>query len=197
MSTTEEQEPTPTMARPELTLIVAATSKMGIGLKGTLPWTGLRKEMAYFKRVTLRSGDGRNAVVMGRKTWDSIPEKFRPLGGRWNVVISRSMPHSPPSSDNGPEIASSLDAAISLLSSSHGTSGKQVEKAFIIGGAQIYKAALERPETRRVLLTRILDEFECDTFFPIVLGESGVGEASAEGWKRRPVEELRAWTGEE
>jgi dihydrofolate reductase len=73
-----------------LTLILAATPTLGIGRAGTLPWPQLRKEMAYFKRVTSRvvggsSSGGRercNAVVMGRKTWESIPPRFRPLEGR-------------------------------------------------------------------------------------------------------------------
>lgn len=85
----------------ELTLIVAATSRtMGIGRNGTLPWTGLKQEMAYFARVTKKLPKGLsppaiNAVIMGRRTWDSIPPKFRPLKGRLNVVISSSFPPPP------------------------------------------------------------------------------------------------------
>ncbi|KPM34062.1 hypothetical protein AK830_g12506, partial [Neonectria ditissima] len=71
----------------ELTLIVAATRTMGIGANGGMPWTGLRKEMQYFARVTTRlppqaPSTAVNAVIMGRKTWDSIPAKFRPLKDR-------------------------------------------------------------------------------------------------------------------
>jgi dihydrofolate reductase len=73
-----------------LTLIVAATKTNGIGQGSQLPWR-LPKEMAYFKRVTSNAPDGRlNAVIMGRKTWESIPANFRPLPNRVNIVISRN-----------------------------------------------------------------------------------------------------------
>jgi len=72
------------------TIIVAATKSNGIGQSGKLPWK-LSKEMAYFARVTSSAPDGRmNAVIMGRKTWESIPAKFKPLSKRFNVVVSRN-----------------------------------------------------------------------------------------------------------
>jgi dihydrofolate reductase len=117
---------------------------------------------------------------MGRKTWDSIPPKFRPLKGRNNIVISRS-----PTTEEGKILTSSLQGAIEEAMKGEG-------RAFVIGGAQIYKAALERKETKRILLTRILSDFECDTFFPVVLGEDG----RAEGWVRRSKEELDGWVAE-
>ncbi|KAK3902356.1 dihydrofolate reductase-like domain-containing protein [Staphylotrichum tortipilum] len=186
---------------PELTLIVAATQTMGIGRAGTLPWTGLRKEMAYFARVTKRvpaatlptggvSGDGtgggsaavQNAVVMGRKTWESIPPRFRPLAGRTNVVISRS--GSTPQALLAPSLPTALHSLTTpALSPALG-------RVFIIGGAQIYASALELAQAKRVLLTRVLTEFECDTFFPVELKEGG-GE-----WRRCGVEEMDAWVGE-
>ena len=71
-----------------LTLIVAATRSNGIGQNSQLPWR-LAKEMAYFKRVTTNAPEGSmNAVVMGRNTWESIPQRFRPLDKRLNIVIS-------------------------------------------------------------------------------------------------------------
>ncbi|KAF3354106.1 hypothetical protein VdG1_00363 [Verticillium dahliae VDG1] len=85
--------PPPTL---DLTLIVAATRTMGIGRSGTLPWTGLKREMAYFARVTKRlpasaPPTALNAVIMGRKTWESIPPRFRPLKGRLNVIYGASL----------------------------------------------------------------------------------------------------------
>ena len=65
-------------------------------------------------------------------------------------------------------------------------------KTFVIGGAQIYKAALEMPEVKRILLTRVLSHFECDTFFPVELGENG----KATGWERKTKEQLDSWVGE-
>lgn len=170
----------------ELTLIVAATNNMGIGKAGKLPWTGLKKEMAYFARVTKRASPGvSNSVIMGRKTWDSIPPRFRPLAARTNIVITRT-----PSSTTAENhvVVPSLEASIEALNMPEG-----VGRAFVIGGAQIYKAALELKEAKRILLTRVLSDFECDTFFPVTLGEDGEGE----GWVRRSKEELDAWTGEE
>ncbi len=72
--------------------IVACTRDGGIGKEGRLPWK-LSGDMAYFKRVTLDTEDvpgARNAVIMGRKTWESIPKSFRPLADRLNVVLSRN-----------------------------------------------------------------------------------------------------------
>ncbi|KAI0901487.1 dihydrofolate reductase-like domain-containing protein [Annulohypoxylon nitens] len=188
------------MLHPELTLIVAATRNMGIGLNGTLPWTGLKKEMAYFARVTKRistlpssaSPAAINAVIMGRKTWDSIPPKFRPLKDRLNIVVSRSHPDHPPqrleeSQIEGPVKVKSLEDALTYLKSASSTG-----KAFVIGGAQIYDAALKLPAAKRVLLTRIQSpDFECDTFFPLELDEKATN-----GWVRKSKDELDAWTGE-
>ena len=72
----------------KFTVIVAATLNNGIGAGSKLPWR-LPLEMSYFAKTTTGKAQPMNAVVMGRKTWDSIPEKFRPLKDRINVVISR------------------------------------------------------------------------------------------------------------
>lgn len=142
---------------------------------------------------------------MGRKTWESIPPKFRPLKDRTNIVISRSYPAFS-IQDSGPKEyhqAPSLESAIQGLSSASSseqnantedssTSSNQtpaIEKTFIIGGGQIYAAALELKETKRILLTRVLDEFDCDTYFPAKLGEDG-------GWVKREKGELDSWVGE-
>ncbi|KAI1464962.1 dihydrofolate reductase-like domain-containing protein [Daldinia caldariorum] len=218
MSNTSSPSPSSAaMLPPELTLIVAATRTMGIGRNGTLPWTGLRKEMAYFARVTKRpapsssssspssSSSSLNAVIMGRKTWDSIPPQFQPLKGRLNVVVSRSHPSLPASAPapeqqqeekekEGPLRANSLDHALAHLAAAD-----NVGRAFVIGGAQIYEAALRRGEARRVLLTRVLaPDFECDTVFPLDLREKeGEGEGNGKsGWVKRSKEELDAWAGE-
>ena len=201
----------------ELTLIVAATRNMGIGLNGSMPWKGLRKEMQYFARVTTRpppqvrrphvqwdrrfppctswktelskAGPGAfNAVIMGRKTWDSIPPKFRPLKDRLNIIITRSATGtpSPTAPITEPIRVSSLEQAMQYAQA------RAVPRIFVMGGAQIYEAALHLPEARRVLLTSIERDFECDTFFPLDLTGG-----KADGWVRRPREELEAWTGEE
>ena len=81
---------TPAASPPDFQIVVAATKQRGIGRDGSMPWR-LPSDMAYFKRVTTEREDDsarQNAVLMGRKTWDSIPAKFRPLRDRINVVIS-------------------------------------------------------------------------------------------------------------
>ncbi|KAK8090018.1 hypothetical protein PG997_004979 [Apiospora hydei] len=190
----------------ELTLVVAATRDMGIGRAGTLPWTGLRKEMAYFARVTKRlpadaQPPAMNAVIMGRKTWDSIPTKFRPLKGRLNIVISRSHPEDAPAAvdvEKEPVKVSSLAQALEYLKTQTQQTQTAAAKAFVIGGAQIYGASLALPEARRVLLTRVMDDFECDTFFPLRLspGEQEEKDKDGKKWAQRSKEELDAWTGE-
>ena len=73
-----------------LTLVVAATKQNGIGRNGTMPWH-IPKDLAYFSRVTTNAPAAQmNMVLMGRKTWESIPLKFRPLKKRINVVLSRN-----------------------------------------------------------------------------------------------------------
>ncbi|KAF2714631.1 hypothetical protein K504DRAFT_528922 [Pleomassaria siparia CBS 279.74] len=191
-----------------LTLILAATPSLGIGQAGTLPWPQLKKEMGYFARVTKRvplkpSHDGGpekrvNAVVMGRKTWDSIPEKFRPLKGRLNVVITRDAGSERWESERksgggveGPIIADSVGAAIDALRSEElKKKGIDVERVFVIGGGSIYKAALELPETNRILLTKIKKDFECDTFFPLDLDKE-------ESWRETGKKEADEWVGED
>ncbi|KYK60123.1 hypothetical protein DCS_01258 [Drechmeria coniospora] len=193
----------------ELTLIVAATRNMGIGAHGSMPWTGLRKEMQYFARITTRpppqSPPGTvNAVIMGRKTWDSIPPKFRPLKDRLNIVITRGGGGDPAASttNSGAQAQASLSAAGDVVRVPSLEQALQllaavkapvtVGRVFVIGGAQVYDAALGLPAARRVLLTSIARDFDCDTFFPLALAAGG-----APGWERRDRNVLETWTGED
>ncbi|KAK4502766.1 hypothetical protein PRZ48_006192 [Zasmidium cellare] len=198
-----------------LTLIVAATAKNGIGKNGGLPWPMLKKDMGYFARVTKRvplpkntgsvqsdalkenilSGTQRNVVIMGRKTWESIPPNFRPLKDRTNIIISTQgrsqLQDIPDDVVVGSDIASALKNLEAMVKD-----GKSlpVGRAFVIGGSSIYKAALDLPQTNRILLTRISKEYDCDTFFPETLDEHNV-ESSR--WQRKSHAELRDFVGEE
>eukprot|EP00931_Biecheleriopsis_adriatica_P037987 TRINITY_DN2178_c0_g1_i1.p1 TRINITY_DN2178_c0_g1~~TRINITY_DN2178_c0_g1_i1.p1 ORF type:complete len:542 (+),score=119.36 TRINITY_DN2178_c0_g1_i1:153-1628(+) len=120
--------------------------------------------MAFFKRVTTATaGDVKNAVVMGRKTWDSIPEKFRPLAGRLNVVLT-SKAAEPSFASPYPEgvlVASSFASAVDMLEAR-----SDVGEVFAIGGQAVYQEAIEHSSCVRVYVTRIAKEFECDAFFP-------------------------------
>ena len=139
--------------------IVAVCRGNGIGVNNTLPWR-LKNEMAYFTRITKTTVDSSkiNAVVMGRKTWESIPSKFSPLPGRLNVVLSRSMANVPEKADL---LFSSLPSAISSLKEN-----SKIESIFIIGGSQVYDEALKNDLCDRIYITRIDADFECDAFFP-------------------------------
>jgi dihydrofolate reductase len=125
-----------------LTIIVATDRRRGIGLKNTLPWH-LAEDLAHFKRTT--SG---HPIIMGRKTFDSIG---RPLPKRRNIVITRNLDWS----HDGVEVTHSVDAAAALV----GT-----EKAFVIGGAEIYGMAMSIAS--RMIVTEIDEAFDCDAFFP-------------------------------
>ena len=184
-----------------------------------------------------------NAVIMGRKTWDSLPESARPLPGRINVVLSRSThiyfegptnaaeeqresdKHTPPPTPlilHAPDLLYALD----LLRFNFAPDRPQPQfsepsivlgRTFVIGGAQIYAAALEvkdsdgKPLADRILWTRLNRNWECDVWFPsgvIVLptakkegAEEGLGESSnlrpGNGWAVRSREDMEKWVGEE
>ncbi len=129
-----------------LHLILARARNNVIGIKGTLPWR-LPEDMAHFKRTTMGC-----PVIMGRKTWDSLPAKFRPLPGRVNVVVTRQNDwHA-----DGAVRADSLMQAIALC--------PQDADAWVIGGAEIYAQAL--PLASTAVVTEIDADFEGDAFAP-------------------------------
>jgi dihydrofolate reductase len=124
--------------------LIAAVAKNGvIGAHGKLPWH-LPEDLAHFKKLTLG-----HPILMGRRTWESLG---KPLPGRENIVISRKLGFGAP----GASVASSLEAAIALCA------GEPV--AFVIGGAELYAAAL--PLADGLVLTEIQRDYEGDTRFP-------------------------------
>ncbi len=141
-------------------VVVAMDLNSGIGKGGGLPWH-LPADLKHFKQLTTstRSPSRKNAVIMGRKTWESLPEKFRPLPGRINVVISRNKDFIVP---DGVLRGDSLESILNRLSAMT----SEVENIFVIGGAQIFKEALTHPGCRKIYATQILKKFDCDTFFP-------------------------------
>ena len=143
-------------------IVVAMDQKQGIGRGGKLPWH-LKGDLRHFKEITTKTRDKnkRNVVIMGRKTWDSLPAQFRPLPDRVNVVITRNTSLEFP---QGVSRADGLDQALELLTK--GALSKTVEGVYVIGGAQIFQQAIVRQECRKIYLTQILQTFDCDTFFP-------------------------------
>lgn len=143
-------------------IVVAMDQNRGIGRDGKLPWH-FKCDLRHFKEVTTKTRDKtrRNAVIMGRKTWDSLPAQFRPLPDRVNIVITRNDNLKFP---RGVLRASGLEQALELLTK--GTLSNTVEAVYVIGGAQIFEQAIARKECRKIYLTQILHSFGCDTFFP-------------------------------
>ena len=125
-------------------MIFARSSNGVIGKNNAMPWH-LPEDLAHFKKLTLG-----NPVIMGRKTWDSLPPKFRPLPGRTNVVITRQ----PDWQADGAQTADSLHHALALCTAAN--------EVWIIGGAQIYAQA--EPLARRIEVTHIDQDFEGDAF---------------------------------
>ena len=113
-----------------------------------LPWR-LPDDLKYFKQIT--SG---HAVIMGRKNFESIPEKFRPLPDRLNIILTRQTNFQAPGCKVAHDLKHTQDFA-----AAHGK-----EEIFIIGGAEIYQAFL--PLASKLYLTEILAEISGDTFFP-------------------------------
>lgn len=130
----------------KLHLIFARAANGVIGRNGTMPWH-LPEDLAHFKRTTLGS-----PVIMGRKTWESLPPAFRPLPGRSNVVVTRQHDWQAP----GALVAHSLAEAVALCG--------EVADAWIIGGAEIYNQALALASTAEV--TEIEADYEGDAFAP-------------------------------
>ena len=131
-----------------LHLIYARSRNNVIGVNGDLPWH-LPEDLAHFKRTTLGQ-----PVIMGRVTWQSIPEKFRPLPGRTNVVVSRQAGFDAP----GAQVVNSLQAAMGLFSDH--------EVVWLIGGAQLYAQAL--PLAQQLVITEIDADYAGDAFAPAV-----------------------------
>ena len=129
-------------------LIWAQARNRVIGKNGVMPWH-LPEDLAHFKRVTLN-----HPVVMGRKTWDSIPPRFRPLPGRTNIVVTRQ----PDWNENGAQRTSSLREALQQCENSN--------QVWVIGGAQIYAQAL--PLADELVVTEIDAEVDGDAFAPAI-----------------------------
>lgn len=214
---------------------------MGIGFQGGLPWTkGLKSDMGFFRRVTMRGanraedegvgkrGDiwGRNAVIMGRRTWESIPKKFRPLAGRVNVIVARHTARLRMeingAGNKGKEevlIASSLDEALKVLRElrqrqrNGAFSEKEEEgKDFIIGGSAIYKACLDlasslnqgnRGQHEEGFVLRILQtqvrRLDGKAFECDTFFPTNLPDGVSEtpqGWKKVDKAEAETWVGE-
>jgi dihydrofolate reductase len=141
--TSRSAKPSVGSGAPRIYLVAAVARNGVIGAAGKLPWH-LPEDLQHFKQLTLN-----HPVIMGRRTWESLG---KPLPGRDNIVITRKPGYAAP----GASVAASLEAAIALCT------GEPV--AFVIGGAEIYAAAL--PLADGLVLTEIQSIFEGDRYFP-------------------------------
>lgn len=131
-----------------ISIIVAVAQNNVIGKDNRLIWH-LPADMKFFKEKTTG-----HCVVMGRKSYEALPENFRPLPNRTNIIITRQNKYS----EQGAVVLNSLEAAINFARE------KGESECFIIGGGEIFREAI--PLTNKIYLTKIFKKFEGDTFFP-------------------------------
>lgn len=146
-------------SKKSFSIVAAMDEDNGIGKGDTLPWN-IPSELAYFKFLTSSSPNGkRNAVIMGRKTWESIPLKYRPLKDRFNVVLTR---HTDSLTETEGAVSfSSLNVALDFL-----FRNENVNNIFVIGGGELYREAVFHPACSTIFLTTVKGNFNCDVFFP-------------------------------
>ena len=135
----------------KISIIVAMDEEGSIGKNEALPWR-LKSDIERFRILT--EGDGFNSVIMGRKTWDSLPETFRPLPDRVNIVMSRDTEWSDEGAINALYVGRAIEIAFAEGS----------EECWIIGGSQIYKIFLDRVD--EIHLTEVHTTGSGDVKFP-------------------------------
>ncbi len=133
-----------------VSLIVAMDSDRGIGKNNDLMWH-LPNDMRFFRETTID-----NIVVMGRKNYDSIPLKYRPLDRRKNAILTR----------NSNFKAENCDVFYSLNEALLAYKNQEHKKIFIIGGGQIYAEALKSGVVSEMFITKVNSRYGADTFFP-------------------------------
>ena len=133
-----------------INIIVAYCKNRGMGINNKLPWM-ISKDLKRFKIFTM--GNGNNGVIMGRKTWESLP--FRPLPRRKNIVLSRTMEVT----TSNCIVKRNLEDALDY------TNKNKLNSTWIIGGGEIYDEALKSNYVNNVYVTEIKEDFECDVFF--------------------------------
>ena len=139
-------------------IIVAMDAHRGIGKNNAIPWK-LPTDMSYFRQITTTTKlpGKQNAVIMGRKTWESLPPAFSPLKNRLNIVLTRNPRLTLPDSVLR---ASTLEEGLEL------TKHHQTPDCFVIGGAAIYEEAILSPSLKTIYMTQLDQTFGCDRFFP-------------------------------
>ena len=140
-------------------IILAVDDKLWIWKNNNLAWR-IKEDMEYFKDITSNTSDKskKNALIMGRKTWESIPEKFRPLPGRINCILTRKITKI--EENNSIFYFNSIDKCLKELSKN-----KEIENIFVIWWANLYNQVLGTPKLEKIYITRIKWDHNCDVFF--------------------------------
>lgn len=183
MTTRNAQSSTPL---PRFKAIAAIDEGRGLGKDGALPWH-IPADLKHFARTTTETQNPsqKNAVIMGRLTAETIPEKYWPLKDRRNAVITRNSDWRKQGADVFPDLPSALRSL-----------ADDTESLYVVGGGQIYELALEMEECEELILTRIHERYDCDAFFPefddryelaetLGEGEHGGIAYTFESWRRR------------
>ena len=135
------------------TIIVAIDEHFGIGKNGSIPWR-CPEDINHFNKTTVSSEPNKkNAVIMGRYTWLSLPDRYRPLPNRINIVITSQ------TQLDCPMTSSNLSTALLYCQQSN------IDKIFICGGRRLYEEALYHPLCQEVIITKIKKCYNCDIFF--------------------------------
>jgi dihydrofolate reductase len=139
--------------KPIISIIVAMGENNVIGKNNDLPWARLPADMEHFKSKTMS-----HPIITGRKNYESIPKKYRPLIGRVNIIVTRNEDFREPRAIIVKSIESALETAYKV----------EEDEIFIIGGGQIYKQALVLDIVDRLYITKVHAIFDGDVFFPII-----------------------------
>ena len=142
-----------------LALIVTCDDKLGIGKNGTIPWL-LKDDTEFFKYVTTGThspSGGLNAVVMGRRTWESIPDKHKPLRHRINIILSKTMEEH----DVG-----NLIVVRDIANAISKANGRGVRTIYFAGGESVYNETINMVDF--IYSTRVEGDYGCDVFVPEV-----------------------------
>ncbi|MEN9481280.1 MAG: hypothetical protein RLZZ298_2675 [Pseudomonadota bacterium] len=147
----------------EIVIIAAVAKNRVIGRDNQLIWN-IPEDMAHFKALTAG-----HTVIMGRKTWESLPPRFRPLPGRRNIVVTRQTEYAAP----GAELAASLESAFNLA--------EKDETVFVIGGAEIYNQAM--PFADRLEITEVDLSPQGDSWFPEIIATTETTAGPRVNWE--------------
>ena len=147
----------------KISLIVACDNQGGIAKNGSIPWN-FPQELRYFSKVTsnTKNPTKKNALLMGRKTWESLPR--RPLPNRVNIVLSSKPASTSENSDPNIVFVSSIEIALKYVNQHD-----QIEQLFVIGGEQIYHTFMTEYSSKidHIYYTEIQENYQCDQLFPV------------------------------